>query len=765
MGILCLLLLVSCRPSTDDFLLAAKQGDLDQIGRLLDRGIDISVRNRKGETALHLVAQWKRAEAAAMLLARGAPLEAVDLQGRTPLHSAAKDNQESLVKLLLEHGARIDATDYDGATPLHVAAEWDAGDAARILIDRGAPLLAQDREGMTPLHSAATWGAEQVAAVLLDVKASVQATGRQGETPLHLTSKGTRRLFEASQRQLGVAQLLLAHGAAVDAVQLNGYTPLHLAAQQGYLEMAQFLINRGASINLKARDGRTPLHEAVAQNHLPCARLLLDRGADIGIPAGQGKTPLHIAAELGQVSMVRLLLDKGSPVIAIDTEGRTPLHEPATRGHEAVVQLLLEREASPHVVDLFGWTPLHLATFHGREPIVRLLLDRGAQVNAVDARGVTPLHGAAYYGYDDIYQLLIQRGARMDLADNRGYTAAQYARPPSRTDAGEESQPGEAVRAVHAAQEGVVRLQLPLIKMDGSSTVYPISALVAERFAEVVEGTARLSVGISGTGGGFQKFCRGQVDVQGASRPITTDESTLCQSKGVQFYELPIAYDALSVAVSANNSWVESLSLKDLKRMWEPAAQGKIATWKQVRSEWPDLPLKLYGAGRDSGSFDYFTEAVMGKPRISRTDYTGSEDDNFLVDAIADSRHNLGYVPFAYLEPNRRRLKAVAIDVGKGPVLPTKEAVLAGQYQPLSRPIFIYVNRRSSIDSAIREFVEYYLTHAPELAELVGYVPFEKEFYPRILGKFHNGRTGTIFEGKSPIGMTIQQFLAVEQGT
>lgn len=321
------------------------------------------------------------------------------------------------------------------------------------------------------------------------------------------------------------------------------------------------------------------------------------------------------------------------------------------------------------------------------------------------------------------------------------------------------------MQASPAARGEVVRLQLPLIKIDGSSTVYPISALAAEQFAGASRGTVRVSVGISGTGGGFQKFCLGQTDVQGASRPISTEESSLCASNGVQFHELPIAYDALSVVVSAGNAWLESVSLAELKKLWEPSAQAKVTMWSQIRSDWPNLPLKLYGAGRDSGSFDYFTEAVMGKVRTSRTDYIGSEDDNFLVDAIADSRMALGYVPFAYLEPNRRRLKAVAIDTGKGPVLPTRETVESGQYQPLSRPLFIYVNQRSAVDSVVRQFVEYYLTHAPGLVEQVRYVPFRREFYPVILRKFHQGRTGTIFEGKSPIGMTIEQFLALQDLT
>jgi phosphate transport system substrate-binding protein len=762
LGVFSLILLASCRPSADHLLLAAKQGDTDQIRRLLDRKMSVTVTDRDGQTPLHLAAHWGRDAAAALLLDRGAPIEATDHEGRTPLHAATKENQQALVGLLLNRGARPDAVDLDGSTPLHLAAEWNAGDAARVLLERGAAVTVQDKEGLTPLHAAAVWGSEQVAILLLDARAPVEATGHRGQTPLHLTTKGSRRMFETVKGQVAIAQLLLDRGARVDAAMGNGDTSLHLAAQEGDLDMVRLLIERGAAIDARTRNGRTPLHRCVEHNQTPVVRLLLERGANSGIPDGQGKSPAHLAAELGQASILRLLLDRGASVASVDAEQRTPLHEPAGRGHEAVVRLLLERGADFRAADRFGWTPLHLATFHGREPIVRLLLDRGAVVDAGDAQGVTPLHAAAFYGYEEIRQLLTQRGATVDLVDDRGYTAAQYARPQPRAEADDDPASRGTVQVVRAAQGEVVRLHLPLIKVDGSSTVYPLSTLIAEQFAESAGGAVRVSVGISGTGGGFQKFCQGQIDVQGASRPISADESELCQRHGVKFYELPVGYDALSVVVSTSNSWVESLTLKDLKAMWEPAAHQKIMSWSQIRSEWPAAPLKLFGAGPNSGSFDYFTEAIVGKVKASRADYTGSEDDNVLVDAIAESRLALGYVPFAYLEPNHRRLKAVAIDAGKGPVLPTKETVVSGRYYPLSRPLFIYVNQRSSIDGAVRQFVERYLTHAPDAVEQARYVPFRREFYPTILSKFQKGRTGTIFEGKSPIGMTIEQFLAVQ---
>ena len=559
-----------------------------------------------------------------------------------------------------------------------------------------------------------------------------------------------------------IARLLLDRGASPDAAMLDGGTALHLASKGGDADMVRLLIERGATVDARTGEGLTPLHEAVAHNQMSAVRLLLDRGANIALPDEQKKSPLHLAAELGQRSMVQLLLDHGASVGAIDAEERTPLHEPAGRGHEAVVRLLLDRGAAAEALDRHRWTPLHLATFHGREPIVRLLLDRGAQANRQDAQGVTPLHGATYFGYEAIQQLLIQRGATTDLVDDRGYTAAQYAKHRDKSGSSDIGIPAGTVQPAAAALAGVLRLHLPLIKIDGSSTVYLLSELVAKRFSKAGGGTDRLTVGISGTGGGFQKFCRGEIDVQDASRPINASELELCRTNGVQFFELPVGYDALSVVVSVTNSWVESLTLKELKSMWEPAAHMKLTTWNQIRLDWPTAQLKLFGAGPDSGSFDYFTEAVVGKVRASRADYTGSEDDNVLVEAIAESRYALGYVPFAYLEPNRRRLKAVAIDAGQGPILPSKETVLSGQYHPLSRPIFIYVNQRAAVDSAVRQFVEYYLTQAPQLVEQIGYVPFRGEAYASILSQFRQGRLGTLFEGKSPIGMTIEQFLLLE---
>ena len=299
-----------------------------------------------------------------------------------------------------------------------------------------------------------------------------------------------------------------------------------------------------------------------------------------------------------------------------------------------------------------------------------------------------------------------------------------------------------------------------LVKIDGSSTVFPITEAVSEEFQKQDRGVARVTVGISGTGGGFKKFCRGETDIQDASRPIMAVEIAACKQQGVQYYELPVAFDAMALVVSRQNSWVDSLSVAELKAMWEPPAQGKITRWNQIRATWPDAPLKLFGAGSDSGTFDYFTEAIVGKAKASRGDYTASEDDNTLVQGIANDKHALGYIPFAYYEPNSKRLKAVAVDAGRGGVLPSRQTVESGTYQPLARPIFIYVSKQSAGRPEVRRFVDFYLTHAADLVAQVKYVPLPKEAYRIALEHFHQGKLGTSFQGASAVGLTIEELMA-----
>jgi len=302
-----------------------------------------------------------------------------------------------------------------------------------------------------------------------------------------------------------------------------------------------------------------------------------------------------------------------------------------------------------------------------------------------------------------------------------------------------------------------------IIKIDGSSTVYPITEAVAEEFQKVKRGGIRVTVGISGTGGGFKKFCRGETDISNASRPILKKEIDICKEKGIEYVEIPVAYDGLAVIVNPKNTWVSSLTIAELKRIWEPVAQGKIIKWNQVRPEWPDAPLKLFGPGVDSGTFDYFTEAIMGKPKSSRGDFTASEDDNVLVQGISGDKNALGYFGLAYYEENKDKLKLVPIDGGKGPVFPSEETVMNGTYQPLSRPMFIYVNKNSASKQEIKEFVEFYLRNAPKLVKQVKYIPLPQKAYKLAEERFARGEVGTMFGGEAKAGVKIEDLLKLEE--
>jgi phosphate transport system substrate-binding protein len=302
-----------------------------------------------------------------------------------------------------------------------------------------------------------------------------------------------------------------------------------------------------------------------------------------------------------------------------------------------------------------------------------------------------------------------------------------------------------------------------VIQIDGSSTVFPVSEAVAEEFQKSKKGKVKVTVGIAGTGGGFKKFCRGETDISNASRPILKAEIETCKQSGVQFIELPVAYDALTVIVNPKNDWVKSLAVPDLKKMWEPAAQGKVGSWNQVRSEWPNNPLKLFGPGADSGTFDYFTEAIVGKAKSSRGDFTASEDDNVLVQGVANDRNALGYFGFAYYTENQNKLKAAAIDGGKGPVLPSAKSVEDGTYQPLSRPIFIYVSKKSyDAKPEVKEFVEYFLKQSPQLIKQVKYVPLPQQAYTVGMDHLKKGKVGTVFGGEAEVGVKIDDLLKRE---
>jgi phosphate transport system substrate-binding protein len=305
--------------------------------------------------------------------------------------------------------------------------------------------------------------------------------------------------------------------------------------------------------------------------------------------------------------------------------------------------------------------------------------------------------------------------------------------------------------------------QQKLIKVDGSSTVFPITDEIAKEFQSSQTNKAQVTVGISGTGGGFKKFCADETYINNASRPILTEEMKACNKAGVRYMELPIAYDALTVAVNPQNDWAKVITVAELKKIWEPAAEGKITRWNQIRADWPDRPLNLYGAGKDSGTFDYFTEAVVGKAKASRNDYTASEDDVVLVEGVSKDPNALGYFGYGYYEENQGQLKALAIDSGKGPVLPSRENARNAQYQLLSRPLFIYVNAKSAqTKPEVREFVEFYLSNSRQLVKTVGYVPLPDENYKIALTHFQNGKVGTVFAGQSQVSLKIEELLQKE---
>jgi phosphate transport system substrate-binding protein len=301
-----------------------------------------------------------------------------------------------------------------------------------------------------------------------------------------------------------------------------------------------------------------------------------------------------------------------------------------------------------------------------------------------------------------------------------------------------------------------------VIQIDGSSTVFPVTEAVAEEFQNSKKGKVKVTVGISGTGGGFKKFCRGEIDISDASRPILKQEIEACKASGVEFFELPVAYDALTVIVNPKNDWATSMTVAELEKIWEPAAQGKVTNWNQVRPKWPDAPLKLFGAGADSGTFDYFTEAIVGKAKSSRGDFTASEDDNVLVQGVANDRNALGFFGFAYYIENQKKLKAVGVDGGKGPVVPSAKTVEDGTYQPLSRPIFIYVSKKALAKPEVKEFVEFYLKNAAALVKEVKYVALPAKAYTLALEHIQKGKIGTVFGGQAEIGVKIEDLLKRE---
>jgi len=297
------------------------------------------------------------------------------------------------------------------------------------------------------------------------------------------------------------------------------------------------------------------------------------------------------------------------------------------------------------------------------------------------------------------------------------------------------------------------------IKIDGSSTVYPITQAIAKQFQDK-KNNSQVQVNFSGTSGGFEKFCAKKTDINNASRPINNEEMAVCNKNGVRYIELPVAFDALTIAVNPENNWAKDITVEELKKIWEPGAERKITRWNQVRASWPDRPLNLYGAGKKSGTFDYFTEAIVGQAKASRNDYTASEDDEVLVNGISKDANALGYFGFAYYEKNQNKLKALAVNNGKEAVLPSRQTVEKARYQPLSRPLFIYVNPWDAKNKqALNQFVTFYLQKVPTTASSVGYVPLPAEAYHIDNVHLNKGKAGTVFAGKAQIDLTLGELL------
>tara|TARA_B100002052_G_scaffold140818_1_gene129049 strand:+ start:3002 stop:3970 length:969 start_codon:yes stop_codon:yes gene_type:complete len=298
------------------------------------------------------------------------------------------------------------------------------------------------------------------------------------------------------------------------------------------------------------------------------------------------------------------------------------------------------------------------------------------------------------------------------------------------------SRSGSSGSSTNGKLEGVV-------KVDGSSTVFPITEAVAEEFGKI-HPKVRVTVGISGTGGGFKKFVVGEIDINDASRTIKDKEAKKAKENNIEFIEIPVAYDGLSIVVNKDNNFIDYLTVDELTAIWK--AGSKMKYWSDVRSGWPRKLIKLFGPGTDSGTFDYFKEAIIGKKNNIRSDFTKSEDDNVLVTGVAGNKYALGFFGYAYYTENKDKLQVVAIDGGGGPVKPTGKTINDGSYTPLSRPIFIYVNPESAKDVVVDEFVKFYLKHGGDLANEVGYVGMPDSVEDRVKDRYNKRLTGKWFD-------------------
>jgi phosphate transport system substrate-binding protein len=317
-----------------------------------------------------------------------------------------------------------------------------------------------------------------------------------------------------------------------------------------------------------------------------------------------------------------------------------------------------------------------------------------------------------------------------------------------------------SVSAVACAKdEGVVHI-------DGSSTVFPIMSAVATQFQKVE--LTKVGVAISGTTGGFRKFCAGETDITGASRPIEASEEDTCKKNGVDYVEVPVGYDGLSLLVSSKNDWARDITVAELKKLWEPGAHSNISKWSQVRLGWPDREIHLYGAGTDSGTYDYFTDAIVGKEHSSRSDYTSSEDDDVLVKGVASDELALGFFGYMYYAKNKDKLNVLAIDDGNpangaGPIIPSPETIQNGTYQPLSRPLFVYAAVKSLGRPQVASFMNFYLERGWKLVGQVGYVPLPANAYALGMARVSARRTGSLFGGQgSQVGVSVSDLLQKE---
>jgi phosphate transport system substrate-binding protein len=298
------------------------------------------------------------------------------------------------------------------------------------------------------------------------------------------------------------------------------------------------------------------------------------------------------------------------------------------------------------------------------------------------------------------------------------------------------------------------------VRVDGSSTVFPISEAVAEEFGSA-QPKVRVTIGVSGTGGGFKKFLAGETDINDASRPIKDKELAQAQANGIQFIEMPVAYDGLSVVIHKDNDWVDYLTVAELKKIWEPGST--VVTWQDVRPEWPAEKIGLYGPGTDSGTFDYFTEAINGKAQACRSDFTASEDDNVLVTGVAGDKYSLGFFGFAYYVENQDKLRVVPIDDGKGAIAPSVETINNGSYAPLSRPIFIYVSTAAAERPEVQAFVAFYLETAGTLANEVGYVGLPANIYALSTKRFDQRITGSVYTGvDDTAGISLEKLYSIQ---